>query len=74
MNETLIEKIKQEKIIYPASQQDIGWNNAIDFILAEYSQANKAIPFELLPCGHSDGTYPRTIGPLCIKCNASQSA
>ena len=31
----LIEKIKQEKIVFPVDRQDIGWNNAIDYILEE---------------------------------------
>jgi len=35
----LIEKLKQEKIVYPANQYDKGWNNAIDYIVSQYLEA-----------------------------------
>lgn len=34
--ETLLEQIRNEKIVYPSNAYERGWNDALDYIVAEY--------------------------------------
>lgn len=48
--ETLTDQIRGERIVYPATQHDKGWNNAIDYILDTYGEGIDAVPALVEAC------------------------